>query len=217
MGRNFYSRNSCYSNCYNPCAPLCAPLCAPCGPFLGPLCPPCGPLLCPPSCYPKYECYDSCDNGKTYVIANSQDTIDLSGVVAPYTIPFQEQQDCLCEFSNNTTFIPKCNGNYKFNVSATVTAPDAGVYSIKIVVNGTAQYTYSLTFATAGTQTANFCTNLSLCKGNIVIVTLTPPTGSTFASGTLLGARVLTINKSKCGSSCCKKSCCSSSCSSSCC
>jgi hypothetical protein len=217
MGRNFYSRNSCYSNCFNPCVPFCGPICPPCGPFL----PPCGPCLplCPP-CGPYYDdcCKSHDDNGKTYVIANSQDSVDLSGVVAPYTISFQEQQDCLCEFTGNTTFIPKCNGTYKFNVSATVTATSSGlgVYSIKIVANGTDKYTYSLTFTNAGTQTANFCANLSLCKGNIVIVTITPPTGNStpFAPGTVLGSRVLTINKSKCcgGNSCCSKSSCSSCC-----
>ena len=213
MGRNFYSRSSCYSPCFNPCAPLCSPCvpyCGPCAPFLG--CGPCGPV-------PYYDCcksYESCDKDSTYVIASSNDTVDLSGITSPYTIPFQEQQDCLCEFSNNTTFIPKCNGNYKFNVSVPVTVTtQTGTYSIKIVVNGTDKYTYSLTFNTAGTQTANFCANLALCRGNIVIVTITAPTGNNtpFTTGTALGSRTLTINKSKgcspCGgsSSCCKKSC----------
>jgi hypothetical protein len=214
MGRNFYSRNSCCSPCYNPCASFCGPICPP--PFCGPCLPPCGPYL---GCPPYYDCcksYESYDHQKTYVIANSQDTVDLSGVTAPYTINFQEQQDCLCEFSNNTTFVPKCNGNYKFNVSVAVTASadGLGTYSIKIVVNGTDKYTYSLTFNNAGTQTANFCANLALCKGNIVIVTITPPTGNntTFESGTSLGARVLTINQSKCCSPCGGKSCCSKSC-----
>lgn len=211
MGRNFYSRNSCCSPCYNPCAPLCAPFCGPicpppCGPFFG--CPPCGPIY---DCCKSYESYDE---GKTYVIANSGDNVDLSGAASPYTINFQEQQDCLCEFSNNTTFIPKCNGNYKFNVSVAVNAPDAGLYRLSINVNGTDKYSYDLNITTAGTQTANFCANLALCKGNIVIVTIKAPgAASTFALGTSLGARVLTINKSKCcspcggSSSCCKKSC----------
>jgi hypothetical protein len=207
MGRSFYSRYSSCSPCYNPCTPYaCAPLCGPCFP---PPCFPCGP------CAPITDCcksYESCDTKSTYVIANSINTIDLSGsTTTPYTIPFQEQQDCLCEFFNDTTFIPKCNGNYKFNISVTVTADVSSTEYLNLVVNGVTKASAAVVINPSGSQTVSLTSTLCITKGSIVIVQLSAAPLTAFAQGVTITNRSLTINKSNCCSPCgSSSSCCSS-------
>jgi len=199
MGRNCCYKSYSCAPCYNPCCP----------PYFGPCCPPpCNPCaaFCNPC--PTYDCCcDSCNTkGSSYFVGSSSGPTDISGQASPYTIDFTEQQDCLCEYVNNTTFIPKCKGYYKFNVSVVVnnTGDTNSSVTVALVVNGVQKSTSVNTVTAGGQLTFTLAPSLYLCKGNSVYVTITPTAFIT------LGTR--TFSGSKCGSS--GSSCCSSSCSS---
>lgn len=200
-------RKCCYNSyscppCYNPCCP----------PFFGPCCPPpCNP--CAAFCNPCYDnfncCCDSCSTkGNSYFVASSNDNVDISGQPSPYTVIFTEQQDCLCEYVNNTTFIPKCKGYYKVNTSVSVTNNGSSTASVTvaIAVNGIQRSVSGPTDITSGNSNVfSLSPNLYLCKGDVVYVTVSP------TAGLSLGTR--SFNGSKCGNnSCCKSSCCNNSC-----
>jgi hypothetical protein len=117
---------------------------------------------------------------------------------------FTEQQDCLCEYVNNTTFIPKCKGYYKFNTNVSVTNNGVSAsVTVAIVVNGVQKSASGpTTISTGSSNVFTLSPNLYLCKGDVVYVTVSP------TAGLSLGTR--SFNGSKCGSnsSCCKSSCC---------
>lgn len=202
MGRKYCSKkiacNPCCPPYFNPCCP----------PYFGPCCPPpCNP--CAAFCCPQSDCCcDSCsDKGKSYFSASSSNTVDLSGLVSPHVITFDEQQDCLCEYANNTTFIPKCKGyyNFKVNVTATQTATLSRTVTVALVVNGTTKASSTFDYTTLN-QSNTFTINQSIClnKCDNVYVTISPTT-----SLQLTGVR--SFCGSKCGnsgSSCCSSSCC---------
>jgi len=196
MGRKCYKSYSC-SPCYNPCCP----------PFLGPCCPPpCCPPPCVPFCNPCYgsEWHDSYDEKHiSYFVASSVNTLDISGNSSPYTIPFTEQQDCLCEYVNDSTFIPKCKGYYKFNATVTVNnnSDTSQLVTVAIVVNGVPKSSLPMTIQTNSSYTFSLTPSICLTKGNTVYVTITP------TSSISLGNR--SFNGSKCGrSGSCSSSCC---------
>lgn len=211
MGRKCCSKkiscNPCCPPYFNPCCP----------PYFGPCCPPpCAAFCCPPCCDDfshSSNCgCDSCSNkGKSSFSASSSNTVDLSGQASPYVIIFDEQQDCLCEYANNTTFIPKCKGYYNFKVNVTVNQSGSltQTVTVALVVNGTTKATSIFEFTTSG-QTKTFTINQSIClnKCDNVYVTISP-TNSLQLTG------VRSFCGSKCGNS--GSSCCSSSCGSSCC
>ena len=220
MGRRCYTKkiscNPCCPPYYNPCCP----------PFFGPCCPP--PFCCPPPCcddfsHPSNCGCDSCSSkgGKSYFSASSSNTVDLSGLTSPPApvITFAEQQDCLCEYANDTTFIPKCKGYYSMKVNVTVTSDIDQTVSVNLVVNGAIRATVSKDFTTSISSQV-FTINQSVClnKFDNVYVTITSTVSSPFENTTQITG-VRSFSGSRCGnsgSSCCgsSSSCCSSGCSS---
>jgi len=212
MGKRCCSKkiscNPCCPPYYNPCCP----------PFFGPCCPP--PFCCPPPCcdgfsHPSNCGCDSCSssNGKSYFNASSSGTVDLSGLNSGEVIVFAEQQDCLCEYANNTTFIPKCKGYYNMKVNVSVTSNVAQTVSVNLVVNGVVKATVAKTFTTSSSEQL-FTINQSVClnKCDNVYVTVTSNESPFEANTKLTGVR--SFCGSRCGNS--GSSCCSSSCGSSC-
>lgn len=200
----------CYSKTYS-CNPCCPPYFNPCcPPYFGPCCPPCNP--CASFCCPQTDCCcDSCSNKeKSYFSASTTGTLDLSGLSSPQVITFDEQQDCLCEYANNTTFIPKCKGYYNFKVNVTANIEVSQTVTVSLMVGATAKATSVFT----GTGSRTFTINQSIClnKCDNVYVTISSST-SPFSSIQLTGVR--SFCGSKCGNS--ASSCCSTSCYSSCC
>lgn len=198
MGRKCCSKSYSCSPCYNPC---CPPFLAPCCP--PPCCPPCNP--CQAFCNPCYGSSCSCDScsdcGKSYFVASSSNEIDISGQTSPYTIDFTEQQDCLNEYVNNTTFIPKCKGYYKFNVNVNVINDiTTQNISVALFVNGIQKAIQTQSVAQTASQSFSLSQSLCLKRGDSVYVVIFP------TSGVSLGVR--TFSGSKCGSSSCSSSCC---------
>ena len=203
MGRKCCNQNYSCSPCFNPCFNPCYP-----PPFFGP--------CCPPPCIPKfYDNDDSCSK-KSYFTAQSSNVIDISGQASPYTVLFEEQQDCLCEYINNSTFIPKKKGYYKFtvNVTAALDTSMNQTVTVNLMVNNIAKGTVTKNFVNLDPFTFSISQNLCLNSCDNVYVTISP----TF-NVQLVGIRTFTgstngscsSSYSSCSSSC---SSCSSSCSS---
>lgn len=211
MGRRGCSKNySCSSSCFNPCYP----------PLFGPCCPPpCLPLCCPPPlCNQSWDSCncDSCKSkGVSYFLGSSSSPIDISGQTSPYVVIFEEQQDCLCEYANNTTFIPKCKGYYKFsvNVTATIDVSSASTVTVNLVANGQPKASTSYTFNNIGSYTFKINQCICLDKGVPVYVTISPTksldlTGVRTFSGSKMNWKNSSCCNSSCSSSCCNSSCC---------
>jgi hypothetical protein len=121
-------------------------------------------------------------------------------------IVFEEQQDCLCEYANNTTFIPKCKGYYSMKVNVSVTSDVLQNVSVKLMVNGIERAKVTKGFSGSGSETQVFAINQSIClnKGDTVYVAIESDV-SPFESNTQLTG-VRSFSGSRCGnsgSSCC--------------
>jgi hypothetical protein len=147
------------------------------------------------------------ENKMSYFVATSSNALDISGQPSPYTIPFHEQQDCLCEYVNDTTFVPKCKGYYKFNLSVTAINNSVSSQSITValVVDGVQKAVSTENVGASFQRTFNLNQSIYLNKGNNVYVTIQPTTSITLTNRS--------FNGSKCGRSSCSCSSCHSSCS----
>jgi len=197
MGKSCCS--PCYQSCFNPCFQPCWNPCCP---------PPCLPVPCGPcgAFYnPKYNsncCDDSCGccSKKSSFTASDSTPIDISLNVPTYNpITFYKVTDCNCEYVQNTTFLAKCKGSYKFNtvVSLLTTGSSINITeSLSLFKNGVAVFTTTpVNITTATTTTLNICTNLCLCKGDTVTVGL----NQTVVSGNVALSGARTFSGSKCG------------------
>jgi len=187
--------NSCCQPCFNPCFnPCCPPPCLPV-PFG-----PCGAFY-----NPKYNsncCDDSCGccSKKSAFTATDSTLIDVTTNVPTYNpIIFYKVSDCNCEYVQNSTFLAKCKGSYKFNAVVSVLTAGASVdvsESLSFFKNGTAVATSAVVpITTATTTTLSLCTTLCLCKGDTVTVGL----NQVITAGTVSLSGARTFSGSKCG------------------
>ena len=232
MGRNcsYKSYKCCPKPCYNPCPPLCCPV--PCCP--PPCCPPpfcCPPPCCPPPCCPppcgpcewfapRYEdscckSHDKCgcdsynNKSTSYFSASSSDQAPNSLLTETLINPiyFNEISDCNSEYSNNSTFIPKCSGNYTFNVSVPLIATGNPTATIQLSLYKGSSVVYNaspitITSGSPATITPTISATLYLKKGEAITVGLTL-TNITIGTGTLNYTGARTFSGYGCNTCCC--------------
>lgn len=218
-------KKCCYKSCCPPpcCPPPCCP--QPCNPCCPPPCPPPCPLPCPPwpcpvpcppwPCNPCNEwfapgggcCPTNCCTKKTDFLGQSSDGLGPFGATGSTLLTFTEVRDCGCDYNNNSTFNPKCNGSYTICASVPITTSASGAISVRIdlVTSSGVIKASSSTFSTlSGSTTLNINNTVCLSKCDAVSVNLVIASVSGGATVSIPATlRTFSGYAANCKSSCC--------------